>query len=257
MTLFIAWLWGIANPTKTAILKVLIIVFGVVIASIGEIRISWIGVFYQVAGLVFESTRLVMIQVLLSDDGEKMDPLVSLYYFAPVCGAMNLVVVYFTEAGSFHLTDFQNVGIFFLILNAMVAFCLNIASVFLVSYLCCHFSPPPPTTTKHDSRSPGVGLAEFTDNITDWKNKQSRYVIVQHFQGNLAGSNRRSYMGHPYRLAANVWLPHCPSRLISLFGTHSQNHGVVLIYTVSFSDLDARRKFNSPLLRGYGTTTTT
>lgn len=135
MTLFIAWLWGIANPTKTAIIKVLIIVFGVIIASIGEIRISWIGVFYQVAGLVFESTRLVMIQVLLSDDGEKMDPLVSLYYFAPVCGAMNLVVVYFTEAGSFHLANFQSVGIPLLVLNAMVAFCLNIASVFLVSCL--------------------------------------------------------------------------------------------------------------------------
>lgn len=135
MTLFIAWLWGIANPTKTAIIKVLIIVIGVIIASIGEIRISWIGVFYQVAGLVFESTRLVMIQVLLSDGGEKMDPLVSLYYFAPVCGAMNLVVVYFTEAGSFHLANFQSVGIPFLVLNAMVAFCLNIASVFLVSCL--------------------------------------------------------------------------------------------------------------------------
>lgn len=140
MTLFIAWLWGIANPTKTAIIKVLIIVFGVIVASVGEIRISWIGVFYQVAGLVFESTRLVMIQVLLSDDGEKMDPLVSLYYFAPVCGAMNLVVVYFTEAGSFHLANFQSVGIPFLVLNAMVAFCLNIASVFLVSFSNSHSS---------------------------------------------------------------------------------------------------------------------
>lgn len=141
MTLFIGWLWGVANPTRTAVLKVLIIVFGVMIASVGEIRISWIGVFYQVAGLVFESMRLVMIQVLLSDDGDSMDPLVSLYYFAPVCGAMNLVVVYFTEAGSFHMVDFERVGVSFLVLNATVAFFLNIASVFLVSSL---FSPSPP-----------------------------------------------------------------------------------------------------------------
>lgn len=110
------------------------------IASVGEIRISWIGVCYQVAGLVFEAIRLVMIQVLLSDDGESMDPLVSLYYFAPVCGAMNLVVIYFTEMGSFHMADLQRVGVLFLVLNALVAFFLNITSVFLVS---CRPCPTP------------------------------------------------------------------------------------------------------------------
>lgn len=114
-------------------LKVLIIVFGVVIASVGEIRISWIGFCYQVAGLVFEAVRLVMIQVLLSDDGESMDPLVSLYYIAPVCGAMNLVVVYFTEMGALRMIEFERMGVLFLLLNALVAFFLNIASVFLVS----------------------------------------------------------------------------------------------------------------------------
>lgn len=103
------------------------------IASIGEIRISWIGVCYQVAGLVFEAMRLVMTEVLLSNNGEKMDPLVSLYYYAPVCGAMNLVLVYFSELGSFHVTDFQRVGVAVLVLNALVAFFLNVASVFLVS----------------------------------------------------------------------------------------------------------------------------
>lgn len=130
--LFISWLWGVAHPTPTAILKVLVIVFGVMVASVGEIRISWLGVWFQIAGLVFEAMRLVMIQVLLSDGGEKMDPLVSLYYFAPVCGAMNLVMVWFTEMASFEFADFVRVGPLILIFNAMVAFCLNVASVFLV-----------------------------------------------------------------------------------------------------------------------------
>lgn len=127
-----SWLWGVAHPTRTAVAKVLVIVVGVMIASVGEIRISWLGVWFQIGGLVFEATRLVMIQVLLSGDGEKMDPLVSLYYYAPVCGAMNLVMVWFTEMASFNMADFMRVGPMILLFNAVVAFFLNVASVFLV-----------------------------------------------------------------------------------------------------------------------------
>ncbi|KAF3760133.1 integral membrane protein [Cryphonectria parasitica EP155] len=132
IVLFVSWLWGVAHPTRTALLKILLIVFGVMVASVGEIRISWLGVWYQMAGLVFEALRLVMIQVLLAGDGEGMDPLVSLYYFAPVCGAMNLVTVYLTEMQSFDVADFVRVGPTILLFNAMVAFGLNVASVFLI-----------------------------------------------------------------------------------------------------------------------------
>lgn len=107
------------------------------VASYGEIRIHWLGVWFQIAGLVFEAMRLVMIQVLLSDDSEggsnKMDPLVSLYYYAPVCGGMNLVMVWFTEAATFQMVDFVRVGWVVLLFNAAVAFFLNVAGVFLVS----------------------------------------------------------------------------------------------------------------------------
>lgn len=106
------------------------------IASFGEIRIHWLGFWLQIAGLVFEAMRLVMIQVLLSSEDDKMDPLVSLYYYAPVCGLMNLVMVWFTEWQAFRMEDFFRVGPNILVFNAMVAFCLNVAGVFLVS-------PPP------------------------------------------------------------------------------------------------------------------
>lgn len=127
-----SWLWGVAHPTPTSVAKVLVIVFGVMVASAGEIRISWLGVWFQLGGLVFEAMRLVMIQVLLSGDGERMDPLVSLYYYAPVCGAMNLVMVWLTELKSFAMADFVRVGPLILTFNALVAFFLNVASVFLV-----------------------------------------------------------------------------------------------------------------------------
>lgn len=132
IVLAISWLWGVAKPTRTSILKVLVIVTGVMIASVGEIRIHWLGFWLQIAGLVFEAMRLVMIQVLLSDEENKMDPLVSLYYYAPVCGIMNLVMVWFTEWHAFQMEDLIRVGPSILVFNAMVAFCLNVAGVFLV-----------------------------------------------------------------------------------------------------------------------------
>lgn len=74
-----------------------------------------------------------MIQILLSGQGQKMDPLVSLYYYAPVCMVMNFLVAAATEAGEFGVADVWRVGVGVLVCNAAVAFLLNVASVFLVS----------------------------------------------------------------------------------------------------------------------------
>lgn len=91
------------------------------------------GFWYQITGIAFESVRLVMTQVLLSGDGQKMDPLVSLYYYAPVCAVMNFLLVWYTEMETFKMDDFVRVGPVVLVINASVAFMLNIASLFLVS----------------------------------------------------------------------------------------------------------------------------
>jgi hypothetical protein len=77
----------------------------------------------------FEASRLVMIQLLLH--GLKMDPLVSLHYYAPVCALINLAILPFTE-GLAPFLELARVGPLVLISNAAVAFCLNIAAVFLV-----------------------------------------------------------------------------------------------------------------------------
>ena len=130
--LIVSWLFGVANPKVKVILNVLIIVFGVALASFGEIQFVWLGFFYQIGGIVFEAIRLVMIQILLSGDGQNMDPLVSLYYYAPVCTLMNFFVAAVTELPTFQMADMWRCGIFVLLLNAAIAFLLNVASVFLV-----------------------------------------------------------------------------------------------------------------------------
>jgi hypothetical protein len=107
-------------------------VLGVGLSSFGEIEFSLVGFLFQIAGIIFEAIRLVMIQVMLSGEGMNMDPLVSLYYYAPACTVMNIIIAMFTEIPKFKMEDLAHAGYGMLLLNAMVAFMLNIASVFLI-----------------------------------------------------------------------------------------------------------------------------
>lgn len=73
-----------------------------------------------------------MVQRLLSSAEFKMDPLVSLYYFAPACAVTNGVVTFFTEFPRMTMGDIYSLGIMTLIVNALVAFLLNVSVVLLV-----------------------------------------------------------------------------------------------------------------------------
>jgi hypothetical protein len=115
------------------VLKILVIVAGVVLASVGEVHFSWVGFMFHVGSLVFESVRVVMIQALVSSAGMNMDPLVSLYYYAPICTVTNFFVALAVEGRSFQWTDVMHVGIWMLLLNAFIAFLLNVSSIMLVS----------------------------------------------------------------------------------------------------------------------------
>jgi hypothetical protein len=73
-----------------------------------------------------------MVQRLLSSAEFKMDPLVSLYYFAPACMVMNGVATLIFEIPKMNKYDIYSVGIGNLVANAGVAFALNVSVVFLV-----------------------------------------------------------------------------------------------------------------------------
>jgi hypothetical protein len=62
-----------------------------------------------------------------------MDPLVSLYYFAPVCAVMNGAVALLWEVPKVSMADVYNVGLFTFFLNGLCALMLNVSVVFLVS----------------------------------------------------------------------------------------------------------------------------
>ncbi|KAF2005860.1 TPT-domain-containing protein, partial [Amniculicola lignicola CBS 123094] len=130
--LIATWSLGVAPPNFKTLGNVSFIVIGVVIASLGEIKFNMVGFMFQAGGIVFEAVRLVMVQRLLSSSEFKMDPLVSLYYYAPACALMNGVVCLFTEAPVLTMDAIYSVGTFTLLANASVAFLLNVSVVFLI-----------------------------------------------------------------------------------------------------------------------------
>lgn len=134
-TLIATWAFGIAPANFKTLGNVSIIVVGVVIASFGEIKFDMLGFIIQIAGIIFEALRLVMVQGLLSSAEFKMDPLVSLYYYAPACAVTNGIVTLFTDIPRMTMNDIYSLGIMTLIANALVAFLLNASVVLLVCNL--------------------------------------------------------------------------------------------------------------------------
>ncbi|KAJ3063095.1 hypothetical protein HDU99_004988 [Rhizoclosmatium hyalinum] len=129
--LIVGYTLGIETKDYMVLAKVSVIVVGVIVASYGEIEFVLLGVVLQALGILCEATRLVMVQQLLKD--YKMDPMVSLYYFAPVCAAMNSVACILIEGSALDFERLLNpVFILVLLLNCCIAFALNVAVVFLI-----------------------------------------------------------------------------------------------------------------------------
>jgi hypothetical protein len=133
---------GITQPNLGVFFNVSFIAIGVAIATFGEITFILTRFLFQCGGIVFEAIRLVLVQKLLNGEEYKMDPLVSLYYFAPVCAAMNGMITLFLEVPHISMQEVYGIGAPILIANTLVAFLLNVSAVFLVSILHYEYSYP-------------------------------------------------------------------------------------------------------------------
>jgi drug/metabolite transporter (DMT)-like permease len=123
---------GLERPTGSTWLNIIVIVVGTMIASFSEIKFVLSGFMFQMGGLLFEAYRLALVQRLLYSEESKMDPLVSLYYYSPVCALVIFVLALPTELPSLTLEDLHHVGLWTLAANAATAFLLNVSSVLLV-----------------------------------------------------------------------------------------------------------------------------
>jgi drug/metabolite transporter (DMT)-like permease len=135
--LFAAWTLGLEALSRKKVINIGVIVFGVVVASVGEVRFEVIGVAAQLSGLVFEAYRLGLTRRLLDSRGgqEKihLSALDMTYYLAPVCTSVLACVAISNDWNEMRLEQLRDVGCLIFAASASLAFCLNLCAVQLVS----------------------------------------------------------------------------------------------------------------------------
>lgn len=111
-----------------------IISLGVLVASYGEVGFNWVGVVYQLGGVIGEASRLICIEILLKRKGVKLNPLSMMYYISP-CSAIFLLVPWvFLEKPKMDITQTWTFDPWMLSLNALCTFALNISVVLVISH---------------------------------------------------------------------------------------------------------------------------
>ncbi|VVA97620.1 unnamed protein product [Arabis nemorensis] len=122
---------GLEMMSCRMLLIMSVISFGVLVASYGELNINWIGVVYQMGGVIGEALRLIFMEILVKRKGIKLNPISLMYYVSP-CSAICLFVPWiFLEKSKMEGNGTWNFHFTVLTLNSICTFALNL-SVFLV-----------------------------------------------------------------------------------------------------------------------------
>lgn len=130
--LIFSYFSGLEKTSFTELYIVVIICVGVALTSIGETYFSFIGFTCQSFAILFEASRLVLVNMLMKS--LKLDPLSSLYYVAPVCAVcIGIPCLYFEASQLPYERMLTSSFILVLLFNGLVAFSLNVAVVFLIS----------------------------------------------------------------------------------------------------------------------------
>ncbi|KAG0499468.1 hypothetical protein HPP92_003707 [Vanilla planifolia] len=108
-----------------------VISFGVIVASYGEVSVNWVGVVYQMGGVVGEALRLIFMEIFVKRKGIRLNPISVMYYVSP-CSALCLFIPWlFLEKPKMDSAGPWNFPPLTLFLNCLCTFGLNL-SVFLV-----------------------------------------------------------------------------------------------------------------------------
>lgn len=122
---------GLEAMSSRMFLIMSIISFGVVVASYGEVSISWVGVVYQMGGVIGEALRLIFMEIFVKRKGVRLNSISMMYYVSP-CSALCLFVPWiFLEKPKMDSSGPWNFPPITLFLNCLCTFVLNL-SVFLV-----------------------------------------------------------------------------------------------------------------------------
>lgn len=91
-------------PARPVVFSVLVISLGTAVASLGELKFSWIGFFLQSLADLLEGSRLVLLQIFMA--GDALSPVESMYWISPATAIAQLILVLLYERSA--ITDPQN-----------------------------------------------------------------------------------------------------------------------------------------------------
>eukprot|EP00670_Eutreptiella_braarudii_P005889 CAMPEP_0174285840 /NCGR_PEP_ID=MMETSP0809-20121228/9752_1 /TAXON_ID=73025 ORGANISM="Eutreptiella gymnastica-like, Strain CCMP1594" /NCGR_SAMPLE_ID=MMETSP0809 /ASSEMBLY_ACC=CAM_ASM_000658 /LENGTH=339 /DNA_ID=CAMNT_0015381715 /DNA_START=15 /DNA_END=1034 /DNA_ORIENTATION=- len=132
LVFFVSVAFGVAKFESQLLWTILVISVGVIVVTEGQVDMSFMGLVLQGVSLVFESVRLVMIEVLLKKQGITLNPITTLYYVAPVtlcCILAPAAIFEFQDLGK--ILGMVTGNPFTFLFNCSLAFLLNLA-VFLI-----------------------------------------------------------------------------------------------------------------------------
>lgn len=134
--LLVSFALKLEAPNATLGLYIVAIASGVgwaCAAQVGELSV--LGVAVQMLAVIAEALRLCTVQISLTSRGLKLSPVAFLYYVAPLCALVLVPPWLATEAAlvtKHHAAPMRRVGVLLLLLNASVAFLLNLATMALI-----------------------------------------------------------------------------------------------------------------------------
>ncbi|KAJ1441496.1 hypothetical protein B484DRAFT_110819 [Ochromonadaceae sp. CCMP2298] len=128
--LLLTFVTGRQEPSLPLLGIVVVISGGVVLSTVGEMHFRLVGFIIQMSAVFSDCLRMVYTEAVLKD--LNLDTLSMLYYHAPTCAVIIGVGFLIFEAPSFDVGLFTPALCVLLLLNAMLAFSLNVRTVCIV-----------------------------------------------------------------------------------------------------------------------------
>ncbi|KAJ9634269.1 hypothetical protein H2204_006346 [Knufia peltigerae] len=132
VVLFVSWLFKLSRPGIRVLVRFALLVIGGTITSAGDAHFNIVGATYQVSAIFTHAVRLNLIQLFVKSSESQMHPLRFLHYLTPPGALLTGLAAYVFEPSAFSVHNLVKVRVYHLILNAALAFTVNISMFFLV-----------------------------------------------------------------------------------------------------------------------------
>jgi hypothetical protein len=128
-------LFRVEVPKPHVVLAVTVITVGTMVASLGELRFAWTGFLLQSLADFFEGSRLVLLQMIMTDDA--LSPVESMFFVSPATAVCQLLLVLIYEGSA--LTNSQSWEIVaanwpLFVTGTLLGIAINFVGVFVIKH---------------------------------------------------------------------------------------------------------------------------